>query len=419
MKSLFQLTLLCVLMVAAGTAGAADWQGSESREDGVLHVSNPATPMESSIEIELSEQWRLGGETDDEDEFFGVIMQIATDTDGNVYLLDSQLHQVNVYTSDGEFLRTIGHEGEGPGEFRRPGDMIILPDGNIGVVQMMPGKIIVLTPEGDPVGNQAVPGESDGTQFYTGCRAAGDHFVLGVNAFSRGDDGFKTIFQMIAVNAQGEKTADYFDAEQKRDFANLVFDEKDLGGWGVQWDVGTDGRVYANRVFDKYEIEVWNADGSSDRVITRAYKARERSPKEKDDASKRFRIVINGREPERKISDTDRDVQQIYSRDDGTLWVLTSRGAFDAPDGVVGTFDVYDANGRFQREMTLKGEGSIKRDGFYFVGDRLYVVTGLVSARSAMGGRGGGGDAEEEEDEYAEPMAIICYDLGHELHGMR
>jgi hypothetical protein len=417
MKTSILVTVALAVLATAGSTSAADWQGTEVTKDGVLTVMNPADPMESPVEVDLAERWRLGGETENEDEFFGVIMQITTDADGNVYLLDSQLDQVNVYSSEGEFIRTIGREGEGPGEFRRPGDMMILPDGNIGVVQSMPGKIVVLTPQGDPVGNQPVPGEGEGTQFFLGCRSASDHFVLGVNFFSRGDDGFKTIFRMIGVDSRGEQTAEYFTSETKRDFANLVFDEQELGGFGVRWDVGPDGRLFANRVFDQYRIDVWNADGSANRSITRAYESRQRTPAEMDEASKRFRVVINNREPEKKISKTDRDVMQLYAREDGTVWVLSSRGGLDTPDGVVGTFDIFDRDGRFVRQASLKGQGSIKRDGLYFVGDRLYVVTNFVSARQSA--FGGGGSEAADEDEYAEPMAIICYDLGPELHGMR
>lgn len=413
---LLAIVVFAVLAISPAWATAADWQGTESTKDGVLQVVNPAEPAEALIEIDAVEQWRLGGETDNEDEFFGVIMQIATDDQDNIYLLDSQLHQVNIYTKDGEFIRTIGREGEGPGEFRRPGDMMIMPDGNIAVVQAMPGKIVLLSPEGDPIGNHPVPG-SDGTQFFMGCRRSGDGFVVGVTAFSRGEDGFKNIFKMIRVNPAGDQTAQYFDMENKRDFANLVFDEKDMNGFTMQWKVGSDGRVYAARTFDDYRIDVWNADGTPDRSILRAYQSRKRSPAEMDKASNSFRVMINGREPEKRISETDRDIQGMYTRDDGTLWVLSSRGGIASPDGKIGTFDVFDADGHFTRQVQINGEGSIERDGFHFVGDRLYVVTSFVSARRASFGGGDSDDAEDEED--LEPMAIICYDLGPELHGSR
>ena len=57
--------------------------------------------------------------------------------------------------------------------------------------------------------------------------------------------------------------------------------------------------------------------------------------------------------------------------------------------------------------MTLKGDGHPRRDGYFFVKDRLYVVTGLLDA--VMAAQGGGEDTEEIEE--AEPMAVICYKL--------
>ena len=130
--------------------------------------------------------------------------------------------------------------------------------------------------------------------------------------------------------------------------------------------------------------------------------------------SERIRVRMDGRQPERVISKTDRDIQKLYARDGGKLWVLSSRGAIDPPEGSLGVFDVYDRNGRFTEQLSLRGEGSIERDGFFFSGDRLYVVTSLVSARSAM--FGGSSEIGEEE---AEPISIICYQIGAPQHGMR
>ena len=68
-------------------------------------MSSPAKGFAESATIKLPELWRLGGDSDDEDEFFGVISDIDIDDAGQVYLLDSQLNQAKVYTKDGEFVR--------------------------------------------------------------------------------------------------------------------------------------------------------------------------------------------------------------------------------------------------------------------------------------------------------------------------
>ena len=57
---------------------------------------------------------------------------------------------------------------------------------------------------------------------------------------------------------------------------------------------------------------------------------------------------------------------------------------------------------------TLKGEGDPLNDGYFFVKDRLFIVTDFLSAMMALqGGAGQGADDEEE----AEPMEIISYRL--------
>jgi hypothetical protein len=168
-------------------------------------------------------------------------------------------------------------------------------------------------------------------------------------------------------------------------------------------------------VFGDYEIEVWNTDGTKKMVITREYTHWDRPQVEKDRVKGIFeaftRQVPN---VQIKVSDYDQDISNIYPRTDGTLWVLTSRGSRDRPDGVLGTFDVLDAKGRFVREVTVKAEGNPLSDGIFFEKDKMFVVTGFLDA--ALAAQGGG--TSTEDDEEAEPMAVICYRLDTSKAGM-
>ncbi|UCG51364.1 MAG: 6-bladed beta-propeller [Candidatus Latescibacterota bacterium] len=323
-----------------------------------------------------------------------------------------------IFSPAGEYIRSIGREGEGPGEFRRASDMFLTTDGNVAVMQRMPGKIVVLTPEGEPLDNFPVPEPEDGgMQMFAGGRLAGGHVVLNTNRFARNDAGFEMTFALIAVDATGAQTATYLTRSEKRDFANMVFDEK-TGIGALVWNAGGDGRVYTSDDFDAYRIQVWNPDGTPHHVIEREYESRERSEEEMERSTPVIRIRRGNRaqSPEVKTSKTDRDVQQIIPREDGSVWVLSSKGAFDAGDGVVATFDVFDRDGQFARQVTINGEGSYRDDGFHIVKDRLYVVTGLRSARRAMFGGGEGG---AEEEDTGEPMSVICYDLGPVVQTMK
>lgn len=55
---------------------------------------------------------------------FGSISAVALGPQDRVYVADRQSSNVRVFTADGVHLRTIGREGDGPGEFRVPSDLV-------------------------------------------------------------------------------------------------------------------------------------------------------------------------------------------------------------------------------------------------------------------------------------------------------
>jgi hypothetical protein len=410
--SLWVAAVLAIVAFAATGASAGPWKGQETTdENSVLQMMNPGQGMETSTTIELDELWRLGGDSENEDEFFGIIAQITSDPDGNIYVLDSQLSEVKIYDSNGEWLNSIGREGEGPGEFRRPNDMFFLPDGTLGVLQSVPGKIVKLTLEGDPAGDVALPQpEGGGFQVLRGGAVSGDNIILirQLQTFAEGK-GTQTI-SMDLVDAEGNVVTTYTTSERHLDLANLVISEKTFYTFEQtgRWAAGGDGRVYALQDYLDYAITVYNADGTKDRVIRRDYERRKRTQEEIDRIYGIWEAFLR-QAPNAKadIGDYDFDCQAIYPRDDGSLWVLTAHGSRDQADGVLGAFDVFDDKGRYVREVKLRGQGDPQEDGYFFVGDRLYVVTGWLDAIVAQQG----GAEGTEEDEDAVPMELICYRL--------
>jgi hypothetical protein len=406
--ALLGVSLLVFVLVSPAGAGA--WKGEEIQKDGALHVMNPAKGTEPSRTVKLEELWRIGGDTDDEDEFFGVISQILSDEQGNVYLLDTQLSQVKIFTADGEALRSIGREGEGPGEFRRPTGMFLMDNGDLGVMQLAPGKIVLLTPEGEPAGEHALPQSEDGGfLILLGCRSAGDHLVLAIakNAFQEGR--FDQSRYLASIDHEGKELARYHEEVRTIEFANAVLDDKQWDTFDRRWSTASDGRVYAATSYPDYRITVWNADGTINRIIEREYTHRKRSDREMELVENLMSIFAR-QIPNCTVNITDytKDIETFYVREDGSIWVLTSDGSRDQPEGSLGVFDVFDPEGRFVRQVTLMGEGNPLMDGYYFVRDRLYVVTDLLQAAMAMQAGGEPVDLGEEEPE---PMSVICYKI--------
>ena len=86
--------LACLVLCACGTTDAG-----------------PDSPR-LSVEREL-----VIGSVDDPDQALTRVGNLTVDGAGTIFVGQSQDRQIRVFSRDGEFLRTIGREGEGPGEF--------------------------------------------------------------------------------------------------------------------------------------------------------------------------------------------------------------------------------------------------------------------------------------------------------------
>jgi hypothetical protein len=408
-----------VLSIVAAPAQAGDWKGKVETVEGVKYVKNPAAPMQGPATVEMEALWELGGDTEDEDQFFGVISDIHIDGEGNVYLLDAQLSEVKIFTADGEFLRTIGREGEGPGEFRRPSRMFFTKEGNIGVMQTIPAKIVLLSPDGDPIGDHPLPEPEDGGfQLLTSGQASKGQLVLAMARTKLAEDQSswaRTDF-LVRVDSEGNQLTEYASKTTTINFADAVLNFAEWDTFERRWTVAPDGKVYACESYPDYVITVWNADGSVDKKITREYKHRAHTPDEKTFMTKMMehfaQQIPNCRV---QVENNAKDIESFYIRDDGSIWVLSSDGSHDYPDDAVGVFDVYNKEGQFVKAVTLNGDGDAQDDYYLFVKDRFYVVTDFLQA--AMVAQGATGLYDEEEE--AEPMAVRCYKLEGDLLSAR
>jgi len=378
---------------------------------GVPHIKNGAAPKGGVETLQLTELWRRGGE-DDEELLFGIITDAEVGPDGNIYLLDAQLNEVKVLSPEGELLRSIGREGEGPGEFRNAQQFTFLPDGNIGVAQVFPGKLIGLTPSGDPA-QDVEPGKADPT--------AGGFFVL-VNAESGGGNLVVTGIDLSFDQTTMSQKRHYFvrsyglDGKQKTEFYgvdrtwvfndNFKFLESDNDFVWRRFGMSDTGQVVAALQPYEYALSVYGPDGKLERIIEREYETWPRN----DRVRQRYQSIMEAQSaqfPNRPtpVLETDEpDVQHLRCAADGTIWVLTSRAIYAPEPGVLALWDVFSAQGEFLKQVKAMAPGDPATDWLFLTDEGLAIqVTGFWDA--ALAAMGGGG-AESEE---AAPMQIICY----------
>jgi hypothetical protein len=383
-------------------------------------IHNSAQPAQGLESVRLEELWRRGGE--DDEVLFGVIVQVQIDEDGNLYLLDGQLSQVEVFSPAGEHLGTLSREGEGPGETRRPGDLVLMPDGNLGLAQNFPGKLVLIDQQGNPAGQIEI-GHADPSQggfsILRRVVCSGGNLVMGASTTRQGDGGQGTQIRTPVIaryTPDGAQEMVYYQDEYTFDFTSgtFTFDEaRNLEIPLRRFAVGPDGRVYVAPDRERYAIEVFEPDGTLVHTIERDYEIQKRSRDEVDFWRKLYEASLRGvpLELDLKMCETLAPIDWIFGgltvREDGTLWVRTSRGSRDQPDGVMLTYDVFDHEGRFQKQVAVQCPGRAREDALFFAGpDRMILVKGFMDAVVAMIG---GGVTDEEADEEPAPMEVICY----------
>jgi len=409
------LSLICLVLLTQ-TAMA----GAPAREmiDGVPHVKNGNTPTGGVQALRMNELWRVGGE-DDEELFFGLTPKVCTDGEGRVYVLDTQLSQVRVFSPGGELSRTLFREGDGPGEVRRPWDMFVLGDGRVGALQEFPGIAILVDDEGTPAGQIRV-GSPGGDPFsLIGCRAQGAHILMSGLSQSAGDTpgiSNRTFF-LSSFGDDGRETHRYCESKAVYDFGNFKYSEREhIPTFLYCFDVGADGRCCVAPDRDAYAIHVFDPAGRPELVIERDYEPIDRSDREYEDlrqaldaglstAPFAFELTV-----ERRAAAISYFQRGLRMREDGSIWALSGRGIRDLPDAVFAVFDVFDPSGEFVEQVELRGPGDPLEDGIFFAGpDRILVVKGYMES---MMTHYGGGVRPTDDDPDAEPdMAVICYQL--------
>ena len=411
-------TTIIALMATLALAAAAQ-AGAEQREtlDGVSYIRNGSEPRDGIVHLHLQEQWRHGGE--DDDTFFGMVTRVREDEAGNLYVMDAQLSRVQVFSPTGKLLRTLFGEGDGPGEVRGPRDMVLMADGRVGVVQEVPGKMIFVDRQGNPAGelNIGGPGVSRGGMCQT------------FNAFSGGDillvAGFvqvpgETPTQIVQTNflsrfdEQGVESAGICRTVNKIDVSDFVFDEKKhMASYWSNAAVGPDNLIYAVPAIDRYEIQVFDGQGRLAKVITREYQPRKRTASEREDFGAAVRAIYYGMPFEIGVDVAAHDpailTQQggLRVHPDGTIWVLTPQGVHDQAAGVMATFDVFDPDGEYARQVAVHGPWRGLDEGLFLFGeDHAVVISGYSDAMMAQ--FTGGNLAVELDGEAAAIEVIRC-----------
>jgi hypothetical protein len=130
-------------------------------------------------------QWKLSrrpivdfGMDDADPYIFAQIKSLAVQSTGNIVVVDRSAPHVRLFDAEGSVLATTGSEGDGPGEFRWPGSVVILSHDSVGVMSELNGRLSVFDAALKFVETRQV--ESGGDLPAASLTPIGDgHFLVG------------------------------------------------------------------------------------------------------------------------------------------------------------------------------------------------------------------------------------------------
>jgi hypothetical protein len=250
-----------MLLVSCGQQ-KAKWKGSVEEQDGVTVVKNPAQPIYSNDVFRLEEDLTIDNVEEEEGFTFQDITHLIVDDDENIYASDSKAAFIKVFDKSGNYLRTIGKKGQGPGEFVYPFEILVMPQGELMVNDLNQLRVHFFSLDGKFLRQFS---SSTMAMFRRPRVDSEGHIIVGhVNV----GDPVETVLKKLdsdlnpvltlATRPVVSKPPTNFEYFEVRRSTNLV------------WDIAMEDNIVWG-VFDKYEIFVNNPEGKLIRKIVREY----------------------------------------------------------------------------------------------------------------------------------------------------
>jgi hypothetical protein len=336
--------------------------------DGIEYVHNTGTPLDPEKSATFEEELSIGGE---KYEMLSQPGSFVVDMEGRIFVADNQDQSIKAFDSNGEFIRSIGRKGEGPGEFSYVGYQTFLPDGKLLVMDSMAMRLNLFDPEGTNLRSYHWTHRPGRLLFATESAC-----VMAEYVFGEGDDALEERKLFVKkFDFEGNEILSFgeFRAEEMK-----IHRESRSGGGGIVFGISVphsphslftvdqaDQHLY-HCVNDEYMIEVFDKDGHVFRRIDRPYEPLPFTGKDAEEF--RSRYEERGSEGLKKMVQgmAMPAVKTITPRmlvdDGGNLWVETYEQKEEGEE-VFTAYDIFDPDGNYEAKIWVEMKPEIFMNG--------------------------------------------------------
>ncbi len=317
----------------------ANWLGTIEEVDGVTIVKNPKEPIYGNDIYIIEEELTIGEKQGDEEYVFVHMRDIEVDDSGNIYILDFKEAHIKVFDRNGDYLRTIGKKGQGPGELGAVWSIhinikeeLIVPDSRNGRINYfsLNGELLRSTKIEKNISLVNLSPKIDSQENYYALILFYDKPIIELQKFSPGLEYLHTVTS----------------------FPKIISKRKVLTPYPpiALFTISNDDTIICGRG-DKYEIDIFSPKGRLTRKILN-----ESGP---------VRIPDDVIRKETEIAEQRGGIYSQYkiefpkyypffyaiaSDEEGRLYV----GSYEQR-GDIGTYDVHSAEGKYLTWIPIKG----------------------------------------------------------------
>ena len=374
-----------------GMAACGPRDGAPASDDVIRTTTGDTTEVRSlgsgqwGDSASLVEEIAIGVLEGPDEYQFGLVSDIAVDAAGGIYVFDGQAPALRYYDAEGQFIRQLGGEGEGPGEYR---------DASLGLaVRRSDGRIVMR----DPRNMRLNVYNPDGSSSDSWPVASGLFTSQGTALDASDEMYLKILAGMPEPNKPWPIALLHLDAQGEiRDtiVPPTLADEPERPGgiFSVSkiWTVARDGGLLVG-VNDRYAIDHYQADGKVLRIVldiprTRVLPEEKAEYEERNEWLRRTQgqFMTSELPP---IPDLKPAFRAIASGEDGRIWVWRhveamkgeatrppSNPGMEAPPALSWreptVYDVFESDGTFLGSVRVPPSTTLD----VFRGDRVWGV---------------------------------------------
>lgn len=333
--------LLVVIVAGVGSAIAAE---------------APPVPVRH---VDLVAEWRLPAE--DEDYLIASLTAVAFDPQGRICIADHRQKNLPIFSREGQWLRTLGREGEGPGELRDVRNVFFDGD-RYGLLQGVPAAVVWLKSDGTPDRRVTIAeGAEGGGTFVAVAHAvqAGSQILVWIDRSVWDGQQLKPGETGIAAMAPDGSVGPLIYRAPASEGAGVdggIDEGKAYDIWWRRWTGDGRGGAWVAPERDEYLLQHWDAAGKLSREVRLPHEPAARSPRGRE------RIVEwltrrGWKASEIRVGRTAPVVAELRLATDGRVWVRLDLGG-DVVDGdVTRVYDIFDGNGSRVEQVRVHGGG--------------------------------------------------------------